>query len=577
MILPVAFVIGLVALVAAEQMGAVLPGSGSSVAMLTWSLAMATPALLAAFSRQALRRALARGRHPGLGVRLPLRLLPGAVPVVYFLLLTEGTWLDLADGLGGGSDTARVGWLLLPLWCLELLRLIGESAVHRRLRTAGLTDGDGLLRERLAMLLLVSIPMLLYGVASDVLAQGRGLEVLFHASATGTIVGLGVFLLAMSVLMPLVFRVLFRVSAALPWTVADELRATARAMGFAPRQVLEMRTDHRLVNAALVGPLPWPRYLVLTDGLLAALDTTALRGVVAHEIGHARARHPALLLLLFVVVPALLLPLLELLGAGELAPLGGLALAAGVAGLGLATLRLVGHRFEHEADIASVRVLGASPCVSALRRVGEITGQDPRRGGLLHPSELRRIECMVRWETEPEYRARFQASGRRLRTGIVAAVVLAAVVGSWSCWRLWPVERAAVALYRGDVPAAQAAAAAVGTAVPSGQWEPWLRLQEEIEAAAAIAPAGGPWSDVAPRLAEMGWQRGLEVLRQEGPVAARRWFALAIVGDAPSAVRRCLYLYCQAEHEGDHERADRIRRHLLGLDLPPDVRPALGA
>ena len=93
----------------------------------------------------------------------------------------------------------------------------------------------------------------------------------------------------------------------LPGRHEASVAATVAALGFPRRSVLALDSGHRLVNAALVGPLRWPRYLILSDGILSLLDPFALRGVVAHEVAHARAGHPALLALVFVVIPLLLL------------------------------------------------------------------------------------------------------------------------------------------------------------------------------------------------------------------------------------------------------------------------------
>src|SRR5690606_34326408 len=115
----------------------------------------------------------------------------------------------------------------------------------------------------------------------------------------GTTVGLLATLLVLPVLLPLLFRCVLPVQRKLPSHVDADVRTTAERLGFPPRGILLLLSGLRAVNAGLVGPLPWPRYLVLTDGITAYLDRIALRGVVAHEVGHARAGHPALLLLVF--------------------------------------------------------------------------------------------------------------------------------------------------------------------------------------------------------------------------------------------------------------------------------------
>jgi Zn-dependent protease with chaperone function len=575
-LLPVAFLLGLGVLALAEKIGDVLPGSGSLGRLLVWCLLLPVPAMLAMLADRTLRRQLARGLVPGRGFRLWLRLLPGTGPCVYLLVLTEGTWLDLADRWSGGTETFRLLLLLLPLLLLELSRSAAEVPLRARLDRAGLVPGSPTLREHVAMIAFLVTPLLLFGLGLDLLARDRWLEVLCRATAPGMIAGLLCFLCVLGVLMPLAFRWLMATSAALPPHLADGLRATAKALGFRPGALLSMHTGHRLVNAAMVGPLPWPRYLVLTDGLLAVLDLLALRGVVAHEVGHARAGHPGLLVLLFVGVPLLLVQPLELAGVENLGPLtAGSALVAAV-GLGVFVLRQVAHRFEHEADVLSAQALGgAGPCITALRRVGTLTQLEVQRSSLRHPSEQRRIECLLRWEDDPGFRRRFVQNGRWLRRAIGAACGLALALALATFWISWPIERTVVDFYTGKVATASARAQAIGTQVPAGQWEWWQHFREEIDAAAQLAPGDQRWEDLRPQLAEGAWQRGLEVLRSADPGAARPWFALATEDAARSPVRRSVHLWCEAVQTHQLERAQKLRAHLESLDLPAELREAL--
>lgn len=57
------------------------------------------------------------------------------------------------------------------------------------------------------------------------------------------------------------------------------------------RQVRIWRTGGMLLNGVVMGVTGPVRYMLLTDGLVAALDPEPLRAVVAHEAGHIRRRH----------------------------------------------------------------------------------------------------------------------------------------------------------------------------------------------------------------------------------------------------------------------------------------------
>ena len=56
-----------------------------------------------------------------------------------------------------------------------------------------------------------------------------------------------------------------------------------------------------MLTAAVVGILPGIRYILITPGLLRLLDTSELKAVVAHEMGHVRKKHLILFLILFIL------------------------------------------------------------------------------------------------------------------------------------------------------------------------------------------------------------------------------------------------------------------------------------
>lgn len=574
MFFPVAFTVGLAVLVLAPELCDMLPGSGSLTAMALCLLLLALPVWVARLADGVLQRRLRRGRDPGRMPFLALRLLPAMVPTIYFVLLTEGTLLDLSDQWAGGSSTLRTLFLVLPLALLDGSRLLAEQFLRRQLDRAGFGVPTLLVRDYAAMTGFLLAPLLLFGVALDLVGMWRSLEVFLVGTSLGVTIGIGAFLLVLSALLPVLFRVLMGTTRELPRHLAFDLRATAERLGFPIRGLLGMRTGHRMINAAMVGPLPWPRYLVLTDGLMSILDPLALRGVVAHEIGHARAGHPGWLMMLFVVVPLLLVQPLQHVSVDHVG-FGWMALLV-VGGMAVVvfSLRLVAHRFEYEADVLSAEALGgASPCVTALQRVGQLTQQNVRRSSLRHPSEVNRVLTLQRWEADPDFRARFHVAGRRLRYSIFALMVSALGFAAWSWWAAWPVERAVWLFYTGDVPTARAQITAATGAVRSSQWEWWLKFQGEVEAAAQIAPDGGDWALLAPRLAEAGWQRGIATLVADGPAKARPWFALATEDDAKQPLRECLLRYCDAAYDGNAAEMARLHAHIATLPLPAALLP----
>lgn len=59
-----------------------------------------------------------------------------------------------------------------------------------------------------------------------------------------------------------------------------------------------------VLTAGVVGILPGLRYILITSGLLKALNIEELKGVVAHEMGHVRKKH----MLIFVLLLVLFIP-----------------------------------------------------------------------------------------------------------------------------------------------------------------------------------------------------------------------------------------------------------------------------
>lgn len=569
---PVVFLLGFVTLLLAQSADLVLPGSGDVGRALLAAPALLVPALLVALAGWRLHRDVrfvARDRS----AVLLLQLAGAAVPLAYLAMLVPGTWLDLADAWAGGHFVATFVLLLAPLLLAEGMRIRGLAhALRRPGEPEAAVAGD--VRSRFAILGVFTLPWLLLAVAGDLLRPHRELFVFCAGTTVGLTLGIIAFVLVLGLVLPLLFRVLFGLSTRLPEPLGTELRATAATLGFPGRSVLWLDSGLRAVNALLLGPLPWPRYLVVTDGLVTALDVHALRGVVAHEVGHAQAGHPALLLALFVVSPVLLtsaLPLVDL--AAVDAAVQALAFVL-LVGAGAWLLRRVAHRFEHEADVLSAIALGgAEPCIRALQRVGQVIQQEPRRASLLHPSEADRVRLLEAFAVDPRFRARFTLRGLRLRRTIAAVLGLAVLVAAWSWLQVWPLEKAVLRYHVGDLAGAREQVAAVGDDVGAHQSAWWGRFQEDLEAASAVAGDGGAWEELRAQFAAEGWRRGVEVLLRDGPALARRWFALAAEDPARSPLRASLLRYCEAASAEDREGMLVLEAHLRRLGIPPELTP----
>ena len=153
-------------------------------------------------------------------------------------------------------------------------------------------------------------------------------------------------------------------------SVAD-LHRTAARLGFRPSALLSMRTGHRIVNAALIGPAPWPRFLVLTDGLLSLLDPVSLRGVVAHEVGTARPITPLFSCSSSPETPVLLLHPAILVGVPNLNAIQLVAVVAVVVAAAWVGLRLLAPSIR----VRSRSALGGGVGWGELLRAGPASGR----------------------------------------------------------------------------------------------------------------------------------------------------------------------------------------------------------
>ncbi|MCA8951379.1 MAG: M48 family metalloprotease [Planctomycetes bacterium] len=592
--LPVAFLVGLLATFAAREFDPPIAGSGEPDRLALAALALALPTLLALAARGLLRVRIRNGRHGGKVPPLALRLSMACSPLVVLLFTTYGGWADFAWRLAGASDLASLALLIAPVVVVEVPRIVlaTQAAIwidvgYDMVRSAGLSRPHlpriatlgPILRLRLGWIVLVTLPWLLLGLALDVLAFSREIYAFMLGTSLGLTIGFVVLLLAAALVLPPLFRLAFGTRPDLPEPLGSELRLTAMTLGFDPRRVLLLPTGMSAVNAMMVGPLPISRCLCVTDGLLRMLDADALSGVVAHEVGHARMGHPGLLVLLAVVLPLLLLhplSLLQLENAGVPVQLAVGTLAVLAIWL---VVRALAHRFELEADIASVRALGAGPCSRALRAVvhGTLPIQRHLLGRLssLHPDEAMRLSTMARYEREPDFRARFDGAGRRLRFAIFGAVVLALCAAAWIWVVDWPFERALWRFHAGDVAAATRLQRELGDEVPARWQETWVLFDAELAAANELVPTATDWPTARAGF-ERAFERGLEVWRAHGPAAARPWLALAAEVSGPQPLlRQQLFELARAAADGEPELVAAIREVVRRREVPPAVAELL--
>ncbi|MCS7198823.1 MAG: M48 family metalloprotease [Caldimicrobium sp.] len=153
----------------------------------------------------------------------------------------------------------------------------------------------------------------------------------------------------------------------------------------------------KFYTAGVLGFLPPFRYLFFSSSLLEILNEREVLGVVAHEAGHLKRKHGLILLVVLLSFPLLLLNFFYFISLilhlffedrDSLVKFlkGTNAIYFEVAiGLGLLLLSLLFFRYifafflrslEREADLFALYVLkDPEPLISALQKIGEVTGQ----------------------------------------------------------------------------------------------------------------------------------------------------------------------------------------------------------
>jgi Zn-dependent protease with chaperone function len=590
MSVPLSTLLGLLALFVAVELERPIPGSAVAAQTIVFAAGLAIPLLLLVPARRLLEAAILAGRKPMIPPRALLNLSTLSVPMVLWAFFGPGGAAEWIDRLPFGGSTLKFALYGLPLVAIEVPRLAMATVLSLWAEVADELGGRAVVspsflprlaqvwpiaRLRLGWLALIALPQLLLGAALDLVALDPRVEGVVRITGFGGAVAALLFLIVVASVLPWWFRVAFRVQP-LPEPLGGKLRAVANRLGFRGRLFL-LPTGNRALNAMMVGPLPIQRGLGLTDAFVEALDEHVLAGVVAHEVGHARREHPFLLVCVAVVVPMLLYAPLSALRIDEWPPSAQIAFGLGFVAILWWSVRTLAHRFELEADAASVEALGASPCTQALRSVQAMA--IPHAPGFLgriaslHPDDTTRQERMWRYEADPKYRAAFARTGRRVRAVLATVVLVATAIAAVAWWREWPYERAFVAFHRGDLVAAQALRDQVDATVPEHWREAWQRFGETLRIARAIAPNARSWPETR-EAAAAAWSTAVEVLLRQGPAAASPWFDVVVgVAEAPPLVHRTIREYCHAAADLDPERMAAAAAVVRRLGSPPELAP----
>jgi STE24 endopeptidase len=92
-------------------------------------------------------------------------------------------------------------------------------------------------------------------------------------------------------LMPWVMRLILGLKRLPDGPLRERLGAASRRLKFRCSGILLWNTRSGMANAMVVGVIPWLRYVVLTDRLIAEMTPEEVEAVFGHEVGHVKHHH----------------------------------------------------------------------------------------------------------------------------------------------------------------------------------------------------------------------------------------------------------------------------------------------
>jgi len=232
---------------------------------------------------------------------------------------------------------------------------------------------------------------------------------------------------------PLVLRLLLGLRPLPEGPLRDRLLATSRRLRFRCNDILLWNTRNAMANAMVTGPLPYLRYVVLTDRLVREMTPDEVEAVFGHEMGHIKHHH-MLFYFGFLVGSLIVLAgawegmsevvnrhlgtrLTELNAFVQSSEFPGLLpMVALLATYVFVVFGFLSRRCERQADIYGCRTVSPQVFIEALEKVALLNGLSRDRPGWLsswqHSTIARRVDFLQQMCADPGLEGRFQ---RRVR------------------------------------------------------------------------------------------------------------------------------------------------------------------
>ncbi len=348
-------------------------------------------------------------------------------PLLVERLLGRWRWAVLVDDL----------LLLLPAVVMALTLMAFQRRLEARRRQISLSPARYLwlrFRVELGIILAPWIALVLLTDISGALYRGTGYAPLAETGATAGV------LLALVVGSPLLLRAVWKTSSLPAGPLRSRLEDFCRRNSFRCRDILLWHTEHHLANAGVIGPLPWLRYVLLSDALVSRCTEDEVEAVFAHEVGHIRHHHLPFYLILAVGFLCFYANLVDVLAAaGWVQPLGNIfglqmTLPQAVAMLIFAAFYwillfgFVSRRMEQQADVYSLRsAKDPEAFLGALDKLGSLARTSRRTSFWRHFGFNQRIEFLRGLLEDPRRLRKFSLKVTAIKVVLVALIAAGAI------------------------------------------------------------------------------------------------------------------------------------------------------
>ena len=363
------------------------------------------------------------------------------------------------------------GLAFVPFVVFELVAIDAYARVHQA------TEQErGRVRAfQVRMFLSGLAPLVVYLLVASMVGWSDSLRIHVERIALLNAIFVGLLLVLLASFLPRLLQGTWDTAPLGRGPVRELFEAVAERASFRARDLLVWRTGNLMANAAIVGLFPRSRVVLFSDSLLSMLGPRELAAVFAHEIGHAMRHHVAVFMAwvaaFFLGGDLIVNWLLEQLESDSTWLAGGLGV--GVFVLWFLVFGWLSRRFELEADLYSIDLLGDTPgMISALERVG---GRLRDVAGWRHFSTADRIAFLLRASSDPSFARRFRA---RLRFFSLGGALLAGVALIGQGFQLaasWTEDRVVADLCLGRYRSAAQRLAQVEAQAKGDEQDEWLQ------------------------------------------------------------------------------------------------------